>query len=238
MKPLKLKNFPKHLVIIPDGCRRWSVKNRVPTIAGHKKGIEVLENLGRWSVSNTPIKYYTIYGLSLENLQRPAPVLKYLFDLYAEHFLKLADDKVLHENEVRVDIVGREYMLSQNLLSAINVARDKTSSYNKKFFRIALAYSGRQEIVDAAKKVVKKGRELTEQAISENLYSAAPDPDLLIRTAEQRISNFMLWGSAYMELHFSKKMWPDFTLGDYKKALSDFDSRQRRFGKYYLPKIF
>ncbi len=232
MAELKLKNYPKHIAIIPDGCRRWAMQNKVATIAGHKKGIEALENLGRWSVSNTPVKYYTVYGLSLENLQRPAAVLKYLFDLYAEHFIRLANDKVLHENEVNIGIIGREDMLPQNLLTAINVARDATAKYNKKFFRIALAYSGRQEIVDAAKKALTRKGEISEKTISEHLYSDAPDPDLLIRTAEQRISNFLLWGSAYMELHFSKKFWPDFTLADYKKALTDFDSRQRRFGKY------
>ena len=232
MAGFKLKNYPKHIAIIPDGCRRWSIKNRVATIGGHKKGIDLLENLGKWSISNTPIKYYTVYGLSVENLQRPAPVLKYLLDLYAEHFIRLANDRVLHENEVRIDIVGREDLLPQNLLSAINVARDATSKYNQKFFRVALAYSGRQEIVDAAKKALTKKGEISEKTIAENLYSDAPDPDLLIRTAEQRISNFLLWGSAYMELNFSKKLWPDFTLSDYKKALTDFDARQRRFGKY------
>ncbi len=232
MKSLKLKNYPKHIAIIPDGCRRWAMQNKVATIGGHKKGIEVLENLGRWAVANTPTKYYTVYGLSLENLQRPAPVLKYLYDLYAEHFIRLAKDKVLHENEVRVDIIGREDLIPSQLLTAINVARDATAKYNKKFFRIALAYSGRQEIVDAAKKALTRNGEISEHAISENLYSNAPDPDLLIRTAEQRISNFLLWGSAYMELYFSKKFWPDFSLADYKKALQDFDSRQRRFGKY------
>ncbi|HIK02809.1 TPA: undecaprenyl diphosphate synthase family protein, partial [archaeon] len=100
------------------------------------------------------------------------------------------------------------------------------------FFRIALAYSGRQEIADAAKKALTKDGEITPETISKNLYTDAPDPDLLIRTAEQRISNFLLWGSAYMEMNFSKKLWPDFTLSDYKKALTDFDARQRRFGKY------
>ena len=232
MSAFKLKNFPQHVAIIPDGCRRWSIKNKVATIGGHKKGIEVLENLGRWGIANTPVKYYTIYGLSLENLQRPAPVLKYLYDLYAEHFIRLASDKVLHENEVRVDIVGREDLIPSKLLYAINVARDATAKYNKKFFRIALAYSGRQEIADAAKKALTKDGEITPETISKNLYTDAPDPDLLIRTAEQRISNFLLWGSAYMEMNFSKKLWPDFTLNDYKKALTDFDARQRRFGKY------
>ncbi len=232
MKVPKIKNYPTHLCIIPDGCRRWAFQKKLNSIEGHKKGIEVLENLGRWSIGNTPIKYYTVYGLSYENLQRPAAVLNYLYDLYAEHFLRLAEDKDIHKNKVRIDIVGREDLLPQKLLNAIQVARDKTSAYNKKFFRIALAYSGRQEIVDAVNRIPNPESRITEEFISQNLYSNAPDPDLLIRTAEKRISNFMLWGSAYMELCFIDKYWPDMTLRDYVNALKDFDKRKRRFGKY------
>ncbi|HIJ98525.1 TPA: di-trans,poly-cis-decaprenylcistransferase [archaeon] len=232
MKAPKIKNYPTHLCIIPDGCRRWAIKKKIGTIEGHKKGIEVLENLGRWSIGNTPIKYYTVYGLSYENLQRPAVVLNYLYDLYSEHFLKLAEDKDIHKNKVSIDIVGRADLLPRKLLNAIKVAQDSTSMYEKKFFRIALAYSGRQEIVDSAKKITNDGGEITEEKISRNLYSNAPDPDLLVRTAEKRISNFMLWGSAYMELYFIDKYWPDVTLRDYINALKDFDKRKRRFGKY------
>ena len=146
--------------------------------------------------------------------------------------LKLAEDKDIHKNKVNVDIVGRADLLPQKLLGAIQVAKDATASYDKKFFRIALAYSGRQEIVDAAQKIANNSGEFSEENISKNLYSNAPDPDLLLRTAEKRISNFMLWGSAYMELYFLDKFWPDVTLRDYIKALQDFDKRKRRFGKY------
>ena len=232
MKALKIKNYPTHLAIIPDGCRRWAIRHRLGSIEGHKKGIEVLEKVGRWSLGNTPIKYYTVYGLSYENLQRPQAVLDYLYDLYAEHFLRLAKDKDIHKNKVNVDILGRADLLPQKLLNAIRVARDETSAYDKKFFRIALAYSGRQEIVDAANRIPQTAHPLTQESISKNLYSSAPDPDLLLRTAEKRISNFMLWGSAYMELYFVDKYWPDMTLRDYIAALKDFDNRKRRFGKY------
>ncbi len=232
MKSLKLKNYPAHLAIIPDGCRRWALKNKLSTIEGHKKGIAVIEKIGKWSIENTPIKYYTAYGLSFENLQRPVPVLNYLYELFAEQFLTLAEDEVIHRNKVHIDVLGREDLLPKKLINAIETAREKTKSYDKKFFRIALAYSGRREIADAAEKLSKSGREITEKTISENLYSNAPDPDLLIRTAEKRLSNFLLWGSAYTEFYFIGKFWPDFALKDYQNVLKDFDKRKRRFGKY------
>ena len=232
MKSPKLKNFPTHLAIIPDGCRRWAKKNKVSTIEGHKKGIEVLENIGRWSLNNTPIKYYTVYGLSYENLQRPAIVLNYLYDLYAEHFKRLAEDKDIHRSRTHIDIVGRQDLLPKKLLDAVQVAKDATANYDKKFFRIALAYSGRQEIVDSVTRITQNSQPITEKNIDQNLYSNAPDPDLLIRTAEKRISNFLLWGMAYTEFYFIDKFWPALTMGDYVKALKDFDKRKRRFGKY------
>ncbi len=232
MKSPKLKNYPVHLAIIPDGCRRWALKNKCSTIDGHKKGIEVLENIGRWSLANAPIKYYTVYGLSYENLQRPAVVLNYLYDLYAEHFKRLAEDKDIHKTRTKIGIVGREDLLPKKLMDAVQVARDATANYDKRFFRIALAYSGRQEIVDAINRIPNPASQITEELIDKNLYSTAPDPDLLIRTAEKRISNFLLWGMAYTEFYFIDKFWPDLTLGDYVKALKDFDKRKRRFGKY------
>jgi len=224
-------NYPTHIAIIPDGCRRWAVRKKKSPWAGHKKGIERLEDIGKWSFGALPIKYYTIYGLSLENLNRSRVQLKALEKLYIRHFLRLAEDESIHKNQVRVGTIGRTDLLPRKLLDAIDVAKKATTKYDKIFFNIALAYSGRAEIVDAVNKLQGAGKKVTEKSISKNLYSNAPDPDLLIRTGEERISNFLLWGSAYTEVYFSKKLWPDFTKEDYKKVMLDFDKRKRRFGE-------
>ena len=127
--------------------------------------------------------------------------------------------------------MGRLDLLPKNLLNAIEVAQEKTSGYDKKYFQIALGYSGREEIVNAVKKISESGGEVTEENISKNLYSNFPEPDLILRTSEKRISNFLLWGSAYSEVNFLDKYWPAVTKEDYIAALKDFDQRKRRFGE-------
>ena len=194
-------------------------------------GIGNIEELLRWSVRNTPIEHYTLYGLSMENLQRPAAQLKALGMLYAKHFKRLAEDEVIHEQKVHVDIIGREDMLPEEMVKAVNIAREATEEYDSKYLWIALAYSGRQEIIDSVKRLSGAGKELTVENVSANLYVNAPEPDLIIRTAEKRVSNFLLWQGAYAELYFSEKYWPDFKIEDYEKALEDYSERKRRFGK-------
>jgi len=224
-------NYPTHIGIIPDGCRRWADEQSMLPWKGHKRGIEVLEEIGRWSLGELPIKYYTVYGLSVENLSRPREQLKFLSKLYAKHFLKLAEDPDIHKNEVSVGVVGKRELLTKEMNDAIDAAIDATKGYGKKFFRVALAYGGRDEIIDAVSKILENGDKISIESISRNLYSDVPEPDLILRTAEQRMSNFLLWQSAYSEVHFSNKFWPEFTIGDYKKALDDYSERKRRFGK-------
>jgi tritrans,polycis-undecaprenyl-diphosphate synthase [geranylgeranyl-diphosphate specific] len=227
----KMMNYPTHIGIIPDGCRRWAEEKGVSSLKGHAHGIEILEGIGRWSLRELPIKYYTVYGLSFENLNRPKEQLKYLSKLYAQHFLKLAEDEDVHNSKVSIGVVGKREMLPEEMNKAIDVALEATKDYNQKFFRIALAYGGRNEIVDAVNKILEQGGEVTVDNISKNVYSVVPEPDLIIRSAEQRLSNFLLWQSAYSEVYFTNKYWPDFTLEDYKNALKDYSDRKRRFGK-------
>lgn len=224
-------HYPRHIAIIPDGCRRWAKKNGKLPWEGHRIGIETLEKIGTYSLSKFPIKYYTVYGLSVENLQRSKLQLKMLDILYSGHFLRLAKEKVIHENEVQINVFGRMDMLSKKLRDAANVAISATADYKKKFLRIALAYSGRLEIVDAVKKLISKKKPITEENISKNLYDNVPEPDFIIRTAETRLSNFLLWQGVYSELYFSKKYWPAFSKADYLRALKEFDRRKRRYGK-------
>jgi undecaprenyl diphosphate synthase len=223
--------YPKHLAIIPDGCRRWATEKGLPPWEGHKKGIQVLEKLLRWGIINLPIKYHTAYGLSLENFSRPKAQLDALSVLYPKYFIKLSKDKDIHENEVHLDIIGREDILPKKMLNAIKIARNATKDYTNKYLIIALAYSGRAEIVDAAKKLAKTGKEITEKSMSKSMYANIPDPDLVIRTAERRMSNFLLWQTAYTEFYIVDKFWPDFTKEDYIDAFKEFDKRHRRYGK-------
>ncbi len=216
------------MAIIPDGCRRWSSEKGSLLWDGHLKGIEVMETVSKWLLSETPVKHLTAYGLSASNLKRPSVQLKALEKLYVKYFTKLSKDEDIHENQVRVGIIGSRDLVPEKVLKATDIAVEATADYDSKFFRVALAYSGRQEIVDAAKK--SEGN-LSVESISRNLYSDYPDVDLIFRTSECRLSDFMLWGSSYSELYFLDKYWPDVTIDDIKTALEDYDSRQRRHGK-------
>ncbi|HIK02077.1 TPA: di-trans,poly-cis-decaprenylcistransferase [archaeon] len=216
------------MAIIPDGCCRWASEKGSLPWDGHIKGIEVMETVSKWLLSETPVKHLTAYGLSASNLNRPAPQLKALEKLYSKYFIKLSKDEDIHKNQVRVGIIGSRDLVPEKVLKATDIAIEATADYDSKFFRVALAYSGRQEIVDAAK---KSGENLSLESISENLYSDYPDVDLIFRTSESRLSDFMLWGSSYSELYFLDKYWPDVTIDDIKTALEDYDSRQRRHGK-------
>jgi undecaprenyl diphosphate synthase len=216
------------MAIIPDGCRRWSSEKGSLPWDGHLKGIEVMETVSKWLLSETPVKHLTAYGLSASNLRRPSVQLKALEKLYVKYFTKLSKDEDIHENQVRVGIIGSRDLVPEKVLKATDIAVEATADYDSKFFRVALAYSGRQEIVDAAKK--SEGN-LSVESISRNLYSDYPDVDLIFRTSECRLSDFMLWGSSYSELYFLDKYWPDVTIDDIKTALEDYDSRQRRHGK-------
>jgi undecaprenyl diphosphate synthase len=214
--------------IIPDGCRRWASEKGSLPWDGHLKGIGVMETVSKWILSETPVKHLTAYGLSASNLKRPASQLKALEKLYSKYFIKLSKDKDIHENQVRVGIIGSRNLLPEKILDAADVAVEATANYDSKFFRVALAYSGRQEIVDAVK---KSGEKLSVESISQNLYSDYPDVDLIFRTSERRLSNFMLWASSYSELYFLDKYWPDVSVDDIRVALEDYDSRQRRHGE-------
>ncbi|MDP7282181.1 MAG: polyprenyl diphosphate synthase [Candidatus Undinarchaeales archaeon] len=228
-----MTNYPNHLAIIPDGCRRWAKAQGLKPWDGHKKGIEVIEEIMPWFVETYPTKYITGYGLSIENFNRSKLQLDALARLYAHHFKRIAEDERTHKNEVRVQVLGRVDLLPKKIQEAANSAMEATKQYDKHVFSIALAYSGRLEIVDAVKKLNEAGSEISEENISKNLYKPdIPEPDMLLRSSgEQRISNFLLWQGAYTELFFLDKYWPDLTKEDITKAMDDFDARQRRYGK-------
>lgn len=235
---MKVEKYPTHLALIPDGNRRWSEVRGLDIRAGYLKGIETLEDITKWALYNTPIEYFTVYGFSTENIRRSGSELSTLFKLYENEFRKVADDPDVHENKVRIRTIGMKELLPDSVLKAINYAEDRTKDYDKKTLQIAIGYGGREEIIRAIKQIasqVKSGLDLEkidEHLVKENLYTdGTPYPDLIIRTKEQRLSNFLTWQSAYSELVFIDKLFPDLKVSDMQHALNEFAAREQRFGK-------
>ena len=231
--------LPSHISIIMDGNRRFAWSNSLNTVHGHSAGKEKLKQVMRW-VLDLDVPYLTVYALSNENISnRPEDEIDVLYDLYIEGLNEIALDPLIHENRVRVNVVGRLDLLPAKVREAIEVAEKATKSYERFTFTICLAYGGREEIIDAVKSLAKEhadGRlgldSIDVNAISSRLYtSSLPDPDLVIRTSgEERISNFLLWQIAYSEFYFTDVHWPSFTRQDLYWAIEDYVSRGRRYG--------
>ena len=229
----------QHLAIIMDGNRRFAWKSNIATGIGHRIGKEKLERVLDWTLE-IGIPWLTVYALSTENLNRPEKELKTLFKLYDEGLREIADDPRIHENKVKVQIIGRRELLPKSVNDAIDYAEDRTSEYDDFVFTVCLAYGSREEMIDAIRSLAKehadgdlKLEDIDEKAVSKRLYTGAmPDPDLVIRTSgEERISNFLLWQMAYSELYFSDVFWPSFQKKDLLKAIRTFQDRRRRFGE-------
>lgn len=232
---------PAHIGIILDGNRRFAKRLMLQPWKGHEWGAEKVRELLRWC-KGTGVKYLTLYSLSIQNyISRPKEEMKYLLGIFEKEFNEIAKKShEAHENKVRVKVIGRTNILPRSLQSAIAKAEESTKNYKNYFLNLAIAYGGQEEITDAiigiAKKVSAgtiKPEQINEDLIRHSLYTnGAPYPDMIIRTGgEKRLSNFLLWQSAYSELFFVDKMWPDFTKDDFLSAIEEFKQRQRRFGK-------
>ncbi len=234
----EVRKYPAHVGLIPDGNRRWAKENNVPVEIGYAKGIDTLDEIAKWALSNTPIKCLTVYGLSTENIARDADLLGTLFSLYEKKFLEIADDKLVHENEIKVQAIGCLELLPESVQKAVKYAEERTAGHDKKVLSVALGYGGREELIHAVKSIASKVSagldidKIDEHLIKENLYTnGLPYPDLIIRTKERRLSNFLTWQSAYSELVFIDKYFPDVTIEDFQGALAEFGRREQRFGK-------
>ena len=235
-KALDLQNVPVHIAVIMDGNGRWATRRGLPRAMGHRAGVESLRETVKFC-SSLGVKYLTVYAFSTENWKRPAEEVSILMDLLVEYLKKeLAD---LHQNNVRVMAIGRLEELPNKAREALSEARGYTTGNTGLTLNLALNYGGRNEIVEAVRKIgvdVKSGRvnpdNINEEVISDYLFtSGIPDPDLLIRpSGEQRISNFLLWQSAYSEFWYSPVLWPDFRKIHLLEAIVDYQRRQRRFG--------
>lgn len=227
----------KHVAVIPDGNRRWARKEGVSLLEGYKKGIERLENLLKWC-RDCNVKVLTLWGFSTENIGRDKKEIKSLFSLFGLKLDEALKSDEYHKKKVRVRFLGKRDMFPKGIRQRIEKLERATKNYNSFSLNIMLGYGGREEIVNAISLIVedaRKGkiRSVNERLIPNYLYTGSlPDPDLVIRTSgEQRLSGFLPWQSAYSELYFSKKLWPDFSRADFKKAVDAYSRRERRFGK-------
>ena len=233
----KHRNNPKHVSIVMDGNGRWAKRRFMPRIAGHRVGAKVVRKAIRYCVDHQ-IEVLSLFALSVENfISRPPAEVKFLLSLFSELLDKELDE--LHQSNVRIRLIGDHSVFESSLREKISFAQEKTLHNTGLTLVIAANYSGRWDLLQAAKKMTKEvlERGLNPNNLTENDYSKyisladLPEPDLLIRTSgEKRISNFMLWQLAYTELFFMDELWPDFDEHMFRKAIAAYQKRERRFG--------
>ena len=221
-----------HIAIIMDGNGRWAQEKGMDRIFGHKEGAKSAKKVIE-ACSDLNINYLTLYAFSTENWNRPQFEVDSLMSLLSSMLKN--EIKELERNNIVFNVVGRVEDLPKSVQNIISDVIDRTKHNTGLILSLALSYGGRQEIIDAINKIMlsKKSEIIDEEIVKNNLYCPEiPDPDLIIRTAgEYRLSNFLLWQSAYSELFVSKKNWPDFKKKDLMEALKDFENRDRTFGK-------
>ncbi len=222
--------IPRHIAIIMDGNGRWAAARKLPRAMGHRQGMEALKRTIE-AVRERGIEFLTIYAFSAENWSRPETEISDLMDLL-RHYLRgeLAE---MHKDGLRLRFIGDHARLPADVQSLISESAKLTEKNTKGNLVIALSYGGRQEILQAAQTLAAQGAEITEESFSAALYtSEIPDPDLLIRTSgELRLSNFLLWQTAYTEFVFTETLWPDFSAKDLDAAINEYQQRERRYGK-------
>lgn len=238
---VKNDNKPEHIAIILDGNRRWASGQSLAPWLGHRFGARRIEQLLDWCL-DLNVKSVTLYAFSTENFQRPQQEVEEVMRIAEEKLRAVLTDERLHKNKVRVKVIGRLELLPKSLQQLIWEVEQATKGYDQHFINVALAYGGRAEIVDAARKIareVEAGKlkldAIDEQVFEKYLYTAylpKQDPDLIIRTSgEERLSGFLLWQSAYSELCFLDVYWPEFRRIDLLRAMRTYQQRKRRFGK-------
>ncbi len=228
-----IEDLPRHVAIIMDGNRRWARQRSLPELDGHAAGVEAIREVLRHAVRRG-VPVLTLYAFSRENWARSDAEVIGLFELLEAAIRSETEE--LRAQGVRVRLLGRLDELPDETRRSIGEALDATSDGTRLLLNIAFNYAGRTELVDAVRRLVESGRPpaaIDEAAITEALYTAGlPDPDLLIRTGgEQRLSNFLIWQSAYAEFYFCEALWPDFGPDAFDAALLEFARRQRRFGR-------
>jgi len=236
MNRIDKDKLPSHIAVIMDGNGRWAKKNALRRIAGHRKGADAVRNTVR-TCREIGIQYLTLYAFSVENWRRPADEIDALMSLL-EEFL-ISELKEMLDNNIRLVAIGNVNALYERVKKILYKTIEQTSKNSGMTLNLALSYGGRDEIVEAVKKILRDSEageiikeDMTKEIFSKYLYTAdMPDPDLLIRTSgEYRLSNFLLWQSAYTELYFVDVLWPDFSRENLIQIIADYESRERRFG--------
>ena len=224
------EGLPRHIAVIMDGNGRWAKKRLMPRSYGHRQGMSRMVGLLEHAF-DLGIEYVTVYALSTENLKRPKEELDGLFDLIRKNFLDCM--RKICSRGVRLRILGNVGLLPEDVQRLLKEAEEESSKYEGRGVNVALGYGSRAEIVRAVNLAVEEGKRVTEESFSSLLYThGQPDPDLVIRTGkEMRLSNYLLYQSAYAELYFSDKMFPEFSDEDLDEAIAEYGRRTRRFGK-------
>jgi len=239
----QVKNGVKleHIAIILDGNRRWAASRSLEPWDGHFYGADKTEQLLRWCLK-LDVKSVTLYAFSTENFNRPSKEVKEIMNIFEDKLREISQNEDVHEHKVRVKAIGRVNLLSKRLQELIHDVESATKEYDEHFLNVALAYGGRAEIVDAARKIARKVLEgemipddIEEDVFEKFLYTShmpKQDPDLIIRTSgEERLSGFLLYQSAYSELCFLDVYWPEFRWIDLLRAIRTYQKRKRKFGK-------
>lgn len=229
-----------HIGLIPDGNRRFMSKQGITNLFdSYKMGITRFYDFLEWCM-HRGVAQVTIYALSTENIEnRSKSEIKTLYKVFSEQAKNALDDQRIHDNKIRVNVCGDLKLLKENgragsqadeLIANLKNLEDATRDYDSLQLNLAIAYGGRQEILHAAGKAAASGEPITEETIRKHLW-VTDDPEIIIRTSEDRLSNFLTWQSAYSEIYFIPKLWQEFERNDLEAILDDYGSRHRRFGK-------
>ncbi len=223
--------LPEHIAIIMDGNGRWAKKRSLPRTAGHVAGAKTFKNIARYC-NKIGLKYLTVYAFSTENWKRPRSEVDGIMNLLRDY---LKDAENFKEENIKVNFIGDRTPLADDIKELMIKNEEGSKDATGLTLNIAINYGGRDEITNAVKKIIASGtkaEDITEDVISANLYTAGmPDPDFIIRpSGEYRLSNYLIWQSAYAEYWFSDILWPEFTAKHLEKAIDEYNRRNRRFG--------
>ncbi len=230
MKSDEIKTQPLHVAIIMDGNGRWAQKRLLPRSFGHREGVKTLIRLVTHAF-DTGFKYVTVYAFSTENRLRPKEEVDGLIDLIRKNFATTFRRFI--DRGIKIRILGDRKFFPSDVAQILSDAESDSKDGKNGTFNVALNYGGRAEIVRAVNEAVKRGEEVSEESIGKLLYTyGQPDPDMLIRTGgEKRLSNFLLYQTAYTELFFTDTLWPDFSDEEFDSVVDEFRHRNRRYGK-------
>ncbi len=229
--------LPKHIAVIMDGNGRWAKSQGLNRIFGHRNGVRAVHETTE-ACAELGVKHLTLYAFSTENWSRPQSEVNALMELLVDTVVK--EEETLLKNDIRLSVIGDFDRLPKKCQNSLHHLINLTKDHKRMELILALSYSSRQEITNAAKQLAQKvslgiikPEDITEEMLEQHLYTRnIPDPELMIRTSgEQRISNYLLWQCAYAEFYFTEVLWPDFRKEHLYEALVDYQSRERRFGK-------